>query len=599
MAQQAAAVQPARAVVVTPAAWAGTSAAIALGVGVAAFVRRAPIRLRWWPLWLVGVAAVSFVLNATIARQRGLPEPRVHDEFSYLLAADTFAHGRLANPTPPAWPALQSFHVLVRPTYASKYPPGQGLVLALGQVMTGLPIVGAWLATSALAAAVGWAAAGLLPPPWAVGAAVLTSLHPQVIEWSQTYWGGSVAAVGGALVLGGWARRARGWNGIAFGVGLGVLLLTRPYEGAAFAVPFVGHVLMRRPRSLAWAAVGFAPLLVFAGVYNAAVTGRPWRLPYLAYERQYAAAPPLVVQSPRPVPAGVPASMRAYAEQVELPHHAAQRTVRGFVTTAIDKVRFLLAAAVPSPWLWPLAVLVPWAVVAERHLRVVAFALVATLMATLLSNWTRTQYVAPATVAVAVLLTAACRTPFSDGPEGRASLPDPARPSGPSQRIAAESSSPFAPVEAGSEGTPEDPDRTVGDPGLRAYPQTPASQAVIPAAILNGGQRSTRALWAAAVVGTAVLSFAPPPPGPRFQRDQLVAQLDQKPGRHLVLVRYGPDHRPDDEWVYNDADPSGARIVWARDDDATGVAAEQVRTAYPGRTVWHLLVTADAAIPSR
>jgi hypothetical protein len=69
-------------------------------------------------------------------------------------------------------------------------------------------------------------------------------------------------------------------------------------------------------------------------------------------------------------------------------------------------------------------------------------------------------------------------------------------------------------------------------------------------------------------------------------------QLNSQPGRQLVFVRYGPQHRFE-EWVHNAADIDNSRIVWARD-LGTGENQNLLRY-YPDRTAW--LLEPDAHPP--
>src|SRR5262245_22745873 len=97
----------------------------------------------------------------------GIPAPTVHDELAQLVMADIFSHGRLCEPTHAMWQHFETFHVLSQPCYMGKYPPGLPLFMALGQVTTGVPLVGVWIALLVMVAATAYAMYAWLPSRWA------------------------------------------------------------------------------------------------------------------------------------------------------------------------------------------------------------------------------------------------------------------------------------------------------------------------------------------------------------------------------------------------------------------------------------------------
>jgi hypothetical protein len=73
-------------------------------------------------------------------------------------------------------------------------------------------------------------------------------------------------------------------------------------------------------------------------------------------------------------------------------------------------------------------------------------------------------------------------------------------------------------------------------------------------------------------------------------RAAIAKRLAALPGKHLIIVRYEPDHNIHDEWVFNGAEIDSAKILWARELDPQQNAA--LLAYFKDRTIW--LVEPDA-----
>jgi hypothetical protein len=492
---------------------------------------RPGLRLSGFSLYLL-VAALSLASSALAGRLIPQHIPRAHDEFAYLLAGRTFSHFELTNPTPVLWRFFEAQHILLHPSYIAKYPPGQGLALAAG-FWLGQPVYGVWLSCALFAAAVTWMLRGFFSPRWAFLGGALAIIQLGLLHyWAQSYWGGALTAAGGALVFGGarrvW-RQSRKRDAALLGLGVVILMLTRPFEGLfACAVPGA-IVLVRAVRlgffrraTLSHLLLPFAAVVLAGGLflayYQFRVTGSPWRSPYLAYEQQYSGAPIFVWQKFGPEPAFQNASLRDYYREYVVPMsrlHSAPLVSLYYrwTNTAGEFTGVLLgAAAVLGLGLAPGR----WKLLALASLAVVAVPLA-------VCYWFGLHYQAPAAALYLFLAVAGLRALFFVLPRAERR---------------------FVPLAAGL--------------------------LVLQFWIVGSGEFNAANLEALT---------AP------TLRQKFLSVLQAAGGGHLIFVRLEKPYDPNLSWVYNDARLNESAVIWAWDRGPE--ENRRLLAAYPGR---HALV---------
>lgn len=483
-------------------------------------------------LLLIVLAIVARLLALPILH---VPEPRSHDEFSYILAGETFAMGRLTNPTPPLWQFFETEHELSVPTYMSKYPPLQGLVIAVG-ILLGNKWIGILLNFGLMCGAIYWMACGLVPTRWALLAGLLPLVHPGIASyWVNSYFGGSVAAVGGALVLGASSRLARkislsseNW----FVVGAAIMANSRPFEGAltafvAFSTAISALARKKRLHLLfnRWLVVPtLIGLFTLASMlyFNYRVTGDPITMPYVEWQRQYS-----------PIP------LWAWSKLNPAPHYNNQQLKDNYDTT--DTIVYRKSAGIDAMingrfvglmhffvgvTLMPFAI---WSLFSlpDKRVRPLWLVLLAGLIGiTVTAVGFQRHYAGPVTGAIYLLLVQGFRH----------------------LRLVK-----FRDVAIG----------------------IPMARVALLGCVLGFGC----GLYTLPAIN-AQMQHAQD----EFPRVRIMQQLAALPGKHLIVVHYAEGHNPRREYVVNGPDLDSSKIVWARDFGTE--KNKELLNYFHDRTVW-------------
>ena len=528
------------------------------------------------------IAAGAVALRLALLPLLHSPVPVVSDEFSHLLLADTLLEGRVANPTHPYWQHFETLQVIQQPHYGSDYFPGHAAVLAAARAVIGSAWAGVLSECATFLVILYWALRGWMPARWALAGVALAALRFGIGSyWVNAYHGGFLPAAGGALIMGAFARmwggrpgqmwggrprqmwggrprpqtgplagsvaqpvarpggRARGTLisgpaplaplGLALGLGLAILITTRPFEGALYSLPFLAMLawnLRANLRSLIAMAIPAAAIagaaVIAMSVYFSHVTGSPFVTAYQVNQKAYGWPMGLAWTPPHKIE----------FRNIELKnYYDYELGEREKVDGPIDFVEYL-TFRLQEYWRFFLgpALTVPLIMIARVYRRkpMLILGLAGGVFAILLEGAASPHYLAPATAVIIAIVIECCRHFHA-------------------RRI------PIVPMLAA----------------------TMALVLALRIGAQNLGLPYTQDLnyqsWCCKVQGN-------------MNKLRITRALERIPGEHLVFVKAKTDPFNLLPWIYNAANIDAARIVWARDLGPERDA--QLAAYFHGRQVW-------------
>jgi hypothetical protein len=494
-------------------------------------------------LWcMLLLAVLPVILRLALLRLHPVPTPDTADDFSYLLLGDTLAHWRLANPVHAMHRFFEAVFILQEPGYSSIFPLGQGIALALGQIVIGSPWAGVVLSVALLCALSYWMLRAWTTPMWAlIGGLLAVFEFGPLSQWMNSYWGGAVAASAGCLVFGSLPRLRARWrnrDAVLLGAGMGGLMLTRPFESVLLALcvvlyfaPVIIHRI-ERPRLAKSAMVALLAAVPAIGLtlsHDHAVTGSWTTLPYSLSRYQYGVPTSFTLQ-PNPVPHRSLTHEQSIDYQAQrLVHGEGTDTVRSYFARLVSRLRFYRFF-----FFAPLYLVLPFFLLSLRQFRF-RWALLSVIVFALGTNfypYFQPHYIAALTSVFLLISVTALEC-----------------------------------VRRWSKGISHMILFLCGAQFLFWYGIHLSAR---PSLLSSLGPYET---W-------NYINY-----GDLDGRIAINRRLAQEPGKQLVFVRYWPRHLFD-EWIHNSATPDASRVVFAG--DLGFDENEKLRQYYPDRTAWIL-----------
>ena len=261
-------------------------------------LRRPSLRAQRWTAGGVCLITIAYIAFAAWLQGRDLI-PKFHDEHLLLVQVRLLSEFRLWAAQHPLADFFESFHIFVKPKYASVYFPGASLLYVPG-VWLHLKFWMIPLLIAGLCAAFVYRITTEMFDDGVAG--LLAALMLVSLQWfrylAMMVMSQNVLMLAGLLLIWSWLRW-RKENRISWAMALGAcagwMAITRPVDALAYAIPVAVAMLLdlrRLPLSTALKTATMAclfavPFFTLQIIENLGIAGKPFETPYRLYADLY------------------------------------------------------------------------------------------------------------------------------------------------------------------------------------------------------------------------------------------------------------------------------------------------------------------------